>query len=462
MAYQIPYNQPRIYTNLAQWINRNGISQENNIIYHEAGIENNYANTDFNLHPSSNQSLSGVWELEPHNYYVFNPSQEVDGSPKNLWFSQFYAKQVEGDNGLYYPHYNVRLSNLRNLFDSLLTGNGYIALLGSNLYQKNLMFKFCVRFYERNEENTDFDRNSNGTLKIKEFTFTTEPLYNCDANAFGHYTMPSSNGSCMAKIKGATLSVNDKYIQGITVKLVDKNYVWENPETETLEGVASNALNNGDYEDIKVGSIAFGTYWDFPVNSDLNLKFNRSFGGVKTSRSLGGFDTTNINHTGAPTWATGSAWSDEMNPETDQGGISIANIVNKTDFEAFKRTGRRSWNLNFKGLRDYQIMNENEVPRNNHHYASATNNGTNYNTDNNEINSDAINVKWNFGLHSGGADDFFSNVLNKTYGAEKFIFQPDKEDFSSLALAKFNQKSFSFTQSSHKFFDIALNIEEVW
>ena len=459
MAYQIPYNQPRIYTNLAQWINRSGISTENLITYHESGVQSAHAQTDFNLHAQSNQSLNGVWELEPHNYYKFFPSNEIEFNPNNLWFSQHYAKQLEGSDGLFYPHYNVKLSNLRHLFDSLLTGNGYIALLGSNLHQKNLMFKFCVRFYKRNEDNSDFQRNDNGTLQIEELTFTTEPLYNCSQVSNGHYTLPTTNGTCIAKIKDSTLSVEDKFIQGINVKVLDKNYVWENPNTEDIEGVSASSLANGSYEDIRIGSIAFGTYWDFPVNCDMNLNFSREYDGIKSSETLGGNELSNINNLGAPTWATGSAWSDDANPEISQGGVAITDEVNRADYEAFKRTGRRIWSLSFKSLRDYQIMGENEVPLNSHQYQDATSLGTNYYTSNNEVTN---NESWTYGLHSGGADDFFSNVVNKTYGAEKFIFQPDKEDFSSFSISKLDQRSFNFKQTSHKFFDFNIKVKEVW
>tara|TARA_Y100001963_G_scaffold119552_2_gene166816 strand:+ start:4212 stop:5612 length:1401 start_codon:yes stop_codon:yes gene_type:complete len=466
MAYQIPYNQPRIYTNFAQWINRSGISQENHIYYHSSQ-EDLYANTDFNLHPASNQTLSGIWELEPHNYYKLYPSidNDISNSVTSIRFYQQFSKLQETGDAIIYPNYNVTLGNLRHLFDSLVTGNGYIALLGTNLYEKNLMFKFVIHHYKRNEENTDFERDGNGNPVIGHFSFVTEPLYNCRQNestAIGHYTIPESNGTCIASITGATMSINSAYIESIGIELVDKNYVWDNPNTEENEGVPADALNNGNYEDIRIGSIAFGTYWDFPINCDMNLNFSRDYKGVKTSRSLGGYDTTNINYRGAPDWATGSAWSDDLNVETAQGGIPITPDVNQSDYKAFKRTGRRNWALNFKGLRDYQVMGENEVPANTHQYRTATSNGTNYNTDNNEVTTSTGGDYWTYGLHSGGADDFFSNVLNKTYGAEKFIFQPDKEDFSSLAIAKFDQSNFSFKQSSHKFFDIGLKIQEVW
>ena len=496
MAYQIPYNQPRIYVNYASWLQRIGAITRNSMFYYRDGSSQSVG-SDWSFHSSSNQTKSGIWELEPHNYYRLFPSLELAdyaGDYNTFYMRQYVSEQVEDVNGVINPIYNVRSRLLNNVLESMeYDGNGYFAMLGSNLFEKGLMCKFVLSYYVMNAEKTDYERNADGTIKTGHATMKLEPLYNCTQNAGGYYIQPNSNGTFIAKITNATTDIRKIDVQSINCLLLDKNYVWDNPDTVDVdEGVSASALQGGTYDDIKIGSISYGTYWDFPVNCDMNLNFTRDYKGVKASRSLGGYDTTNINYTGAPAWGTGSAWEDELQPyyphidvvdgvadadgnswasdmgiDTHTGFVNNSTIseeTNRRTFEAFKRTGRRSWKLNFKGLRDYQIMGENETRTNTHQYTTATSNGTNYYTDDNEV-VDVSNADdyWRNNLHTGENDDFFTNVLNKTCGgAEKFIFQPDKEDFSSLAIAKFDQSSFNFKQSNHKFFDIGLKIEEVW
>ena len=59
--------------------------------------------------------------------------------------------------------------------------------------------------------------------------------------------------------------------------------------------------------------------------------------------------------------------------------------------------------------------------------------------------------------------NFYSSVIHRTNGGQlPFIFQPDNTDFTNMAIAKFDQKSFQYKQVAFGVYDISLKIREVW
>ena len=131
MAYQIPYNQPRIYVNYASWLQRIGAITRNSMFYYRDGSSQSVG-SDWSFHSSSNQTKSGIWELEPHNYYRLFPSLELAdyaGDYNTFYMRQYVSEQVEDVNDTLNPIYNVRSRLLNNVLESMeYDGNGYLDL----------------------------------------------------------------------------------------------------------------------------------------------------------------------------------------------------------------------------------------------------------------------------------------------------------------------------------------------
>ena len=61
------------------------------------------------------------------------------------------------------------------------------------------------------------------------------------------------------------------------------------------------------------------------------------------------------------------------------------------------------------------------------------------------------------------SDNFYSQVIHKTNGGQlPFIFQPDKDDNTNFAIAKFDMDSFKFDQVANSVYNCKIRIREVW
>ena len=60
-------------------------------------------------------------------------------------------------------------------------------------------------------------------------------------------------------------------------------------------------------------------------------------------------------------------------------------------------------------------------------------------------------------------DNFYSQVIHKTNGGQlPFIFQPNKDDNTNFAIAKFDQNSFTLQQTAPNLYSVKCRIKEVW
>ena len=190
-------------------------------------------------------------------------------------------------------------------------------------------------------------------------------------------------------------------------------------------------------------TLCMGTYYEMPHSPDLSLTLNYEYGGSKTIETRGGSSLSNTTWTKPPNWNNGGAW--ELYEE----------FSDNMDIQQFSRSGRKVWNLSFSFLDDGDIFGSNSSVS----FADFTQFGLT--ADNFDL-SDTSNNNFKYNLLND--DNFFSQVVHKTLGAGNlpFIFQPDKEDFSNMAICKFDQQNISFQQKSPSLYSVQMKIREVW
>jgi hypothetical protein len=185
-------------------------------------------------------------------------------------------------------------------------------------------------------------------------------------------------------------------------------------------------LNNmtGTKSSVNISTISTGYTYVMPFSPDLNLSMSYDFDGIKQTKTRGGATLSNATYTSPPQWSvSGSPW--DLHP---------SNKITRGE-----HSGRRVWDLSFSYMSDEDLFPSNMLDgSNNPYWASGT--------------------SWD-----GVRNDFYSTVIMGTRGGHlPFIFQPDKDDFTNFALARFDQNSFKITQKAHGVYNIKLKIRESW
>ena len=194
---------------------------------------------------------------------------------------------------------------------------------------------------------------------------------------------------------------------------------------------------------LKLGALTAGYYYDMPHSPDLDLTLTREYGGSTKQFTKGGALLTNYNYTQPPTWGDSEAWGTYLN---------TLRKVQK------RRAGRRRWDLKFSYIASSDLMADIETLDNDvlqdigilpfiyHEFTSS---------------SSEIFDETNFSKDTS----FFTQFMQKTLGGSlRFIFQPDKTDFSpdGFAICVLDQDSISFKQVAHNTYNVSLKILEVW
>ena len=176
-----------------------------------------------------------------------------------------------------------------------------------------------------------------------------------------------------------------------------------------------------------VGSIVFGTYFDFPHSPDLDLSLSYDYSGVKEITTKGGNTLSNKFYSAPPKWGSSlGAW--------ELGGTA-----------AHAKSGRRIWDLSFSYLSDSSVFPDNAGLVNETSTTDTTGSGS----------ADSTLL----------ADDTIQRVIHLTQGSHlPFIFQADnsvaKPD--SFAICKFDMNSFKFDQVANSVYNCKIRIREVW
>ena len=169
---------------------------------------------------------------------------------------------------------------------------------------------------------------------------------------------------------------------------------------------------------VTAGSILLGTYFDFGRSPDLNVSLNYSYDGVVEQTTIGGSTLTNSNFRKPSQWGNLGAWEFGGNPN-------------------LSRSGRRNWSINFSFMAEENIYPDNLALEN---FDSAS--------------SDLTLLE----------DDTIQRVIHLCNGSQlPFLFQPDSSNVNSgLAICKFDQNSFKFSQTAPTLYNVSFNIKEIW
>ena len=171
-----------------------------------------------------------------------------------------------------------------------------------------------------------------------------------------------------------------------------------------------------------VGSFSVGRYFDFSNAVDLDVSYSVSHDGIKTKRTIGGRDITNINYHSQPLWGDRKPW---------------------TSGETYKYTGyngRRSWKVSFS-----YIDHDSSLPQN-------------MNEDfmiDNDIDNPGIGI-------AHATENIVSHFLTLTLGGSlKFIFQPDV-NLDQFSLCRLSKPQTTFKQVAHKTYNISFTFVETY
>ena len=291
----------------------------------------------------------------------------------------------------------------------------YVAVLGHNLASAKGFF-----YVETNNDGTD----NTGV--------TEEEVINWRVWNSGDIDAIDYNGFSICTFDNADTDSGQR--TGISINIIGEKF---------YTGESADHLNF--VEDVKIGSICYGKYFDFSHSPDLSLTMSIEQDGITTQQTKGGSTLTNMRYNGTPKWGELGAW--------ELGDGSVASTLGA-------RGGRRVWNLTFSYLSSKQTLPINALGNTVFDIANASS------YDSTDYTDGAESAYFNSNVLDG--EDFFSAVWNKTLGSHlKFLFNPTgggsnpNNNPDQFAICKFQQDSLQVKQTSPNMYSVSLKIREV-
>ena len=256
--------------------------------------------------------------------------------------------------------------------------HNFIAILNHNMGDAEAKFRIGASDTENQINNEDF---AAGHTAIN-----TSIVLNGTVNGSAPYDVtPSSNGSTIVTFTDSSLRYWGIQFEG------------------------DSTFNSTDGNDLKIGCIMLGQYYDMPNSPDLSVKRSIAFDAVNMQESLGGQRYATMTNHGK------TASSDNKSP------------FNTNTNRWGSHGGRMSYDMKFSYLASTDVMPDN--------YASI------------DRDDDAV----------------IEDVWNMTNGRHlPFIFTTDGTSTaeSDYLFARFGQDSFNMTQVAPDVFDVSMKIEE--
>jgi hypothetical protein len=201
--------------------------------------------------------------------------------------------------------------------------------------------------------------------------------------------------------------------------------------------------NNAGYtvgDTIDIGTFTMGRFFDFPHSANLSMNLNYNADGIKSRRTVGGSDLTDITYT-KPNWGNHAAWThiDTDNYDDPENALAYE------DYKQVSYQGRRSWDLTFSFLSKTDTFTKSMERNMSGIY--------------NPVKEGWLDVS---DLTGVGKNNIIGNFLTFTLNGQiPFIFQPDntKQDF---VIAKLQSNSLSIQQSAPDLYTAKMNFVEVW
>ncbi len=369
---------------------------------------------------------------------------ESEINNKVAWSDEYKQKAINGEDGIYSIVSNPELFTLDPINQKLIQGSeaqshsficpsGYSKeqnLEGSNIGR-------YVAFLNHNiEQRCSFKYlNANSETMVVEHLGTEgSEILNAESQG-STLVIPSTGGG-----------FDIKYTKGCSIWEFKKNpaddsNAFNPPEFYDMVGI-THGINLSEEDDLKLGGISWGVYYDMPNSPDLDLTLDIEFTGAKSVDTLGGSTLTNTRYTGSPWWY-----------DVDGNKVEPWSIGETTGTS--KRNGRRVWKLSFSYISDENLFASNFMSNN---YLENSSDNSNYNS--NDLNTDGTEFEYTL------EDDnsFIAQVLNKVSNGQRFIFQPDNTNNNpdQFAICMLDMTTFSIKQVAFKTYEIEMDIREVW
>ena len=206
--------------------------------------------------------------------------------------------------------------------------------------------------------------------------------------------------------------------------------------------IALSEEKKGQLPGLAFGAVSYGIYYDMPHSPEMDITMTIENDGFDAITTQGGAHLTNIRYNGAPMWKRIDGT--EAPPWT----VGEPNAFGR-------RRGRRVWSMNFKYLSDKDLFASNYMSNN------YTESSTGYDSADLDTDADGNNV---FYYNIVNDDSFHAQVLNNIGNGQRFIFQPDNNNFNpdQFAICQLDQNNLNIKQVANGVYDISLKIREVW
>ena len=320
-----------------------------------------------------------VWDLDPSRYVTIN---NTDVNTKRIT-SEFYIAQDYG-NGI-------------RPFLNLMHSSNYAALFNHNLYTASTSPVTLDVFYngQSSNDSSEFLLGTGGTP-------TSTPI----VGQFGQDV--DEDGFILSGINlDASQDEGQLHQFDFIIKPSEGDYL---PEEFSYN----------------IGSFSLGTYLDFPVSPDLNVKQTYMHEGVSTKRTVAGKDLTHINYAGAPNWGN-------LPPFTTSSALD--------NFIGTNYSGRKAWDMKFSYVDKTDMFNAIQ--------SGSTAGGY-------------FKVVDGFSIGHKTERSILSTYLNRSLsGSLKHILQPDNTR-AEFYIVKLDQKSTKINQVAHGVFEVAFKFVQVW
>ena len=336
--------------------------------------ENNSSTTFFN-----NIAEREEFGIRPSRYVTIN---NTDVNTKRIT-SEFYITQDYGD-------------SIRPFLNLMHTSN-YAALFNHNLYTASTSPVTLDVFYNGQSSN-----DSSELILGTGGTPTSAPI----VGQFGQDVDED----------GFILSAIDLDASGDEGQLHQFDFIIEPSTADFLPEEFS----------YNIGSFSLGTYLDFPVSPDLNVKQTYMHEGVSTKRTVAGKDLTHINYAGAPNWGN-------LPPFTTSSASD--------NFIGTNYSGRKAWDMKFSYVDKSDMFNA---------IQSGSTAGMYF------------KVVEGFSVGQKTEKSILSTYLNRTLsGSLRHILQPDNTR-AEFYIVKLDQKSTRINQVAHGVFEVSFKFVQVW
>mgnify|MGYP003135621830 CR=1 FL=1 len=277
-----------------------------------------------------------------------------------------------------------------------LSESSFLAILNHNFHSADVVLKVEIS----DEANFDPGDANYGTLISTTANHTK--VINARADSTANYIDPEFNGWTLITW---TKQTDDNQRVRITF------------EDDGGTG------NNFD-EDVKIGSIMYGEYFDFPQSPDLDITTTIEYDGTTLINSTGGSTFANSSYLAQPTWSATNPWTN-----TD--------ASNQQTYGFIRRNGRLRHSMNFSYLADTNIFTESM-----HHHDEGS----------------GLSLFYD-------AETMHSNFYNRIFGQHlPFLFSIDKDSTSEgdYGMFRLANNSLKTTQVASRTWNVGLDLVESW